>query len=314
MGGIEPVDFSKKAALLKNGHKVSELFDRTPLLIGKSKKQNPSLQDFAYLAKKNDNERADRVNVLQSTNETNKEDIFLINNSSSIARSRWRRATHSVAFMNHLAASIRSAATDLVEDRTVEEIVQQASEGDAAAFRARTCERLNTAAHTRIKGRKGMESLLVQQNRNLITFLQGLYVACLKMPIGLFLVGVFLAPVLLGLLFTSIYLLDVDGLSFNGIVPEDATTNPLVSAKQRCLAFLNVFLYALSLSTTFGGAPVAAESPFCLLVANINTLLAQFLFVFLSGAGKPICNGMKKTLSNVCLVDLMLKSIVLLLF
>ena len=44
-------------------------------------------------------------------------------------------------------------------------------------------------------------------------------------------------------------------------------------------------LCSLSLSTTFGGAPVAARSPFCLLVANMNTLMAQFLFVFLSGAG-----------------------------
>ena len=41
---------------------------------------------------------------------------------------------------------------------------------------------------------------------------------------------------------------------------------------------------SLSLSTTFGGSPVSAVSPLALLVANINTLLAQFLFVFLSGA------------------------------
>ena len=64
------------------------------------------------------------------------------------------------------------------------------------------------------------------------------------MPIGNFLVGVFLAPLALGFLFTPLYLLDVDGLSFNGVVAEDATTSPLVSARERCLAFLNVFLYA----------------------------------------------------------------------
>jgi hypothetical protein len=44
--------------------------------------------------------------------------------------------------------------------------------------------------------------------------------------------------------------------------------------------------FRLSLSTTFGGSPVTALSPFCLLVANVNTLMAQFLFVFLSGAGE----------------------------
>ena len=64
------------------------------------------------------------------------------------------------------------------------------------------------------------------------------------MPIGSFLLAVFIAPLALGLVFTPFYLLDVDGLTFNGVVPEDATTSPLVSAKQRCLAFLNIFLYA----------------------------------------------------------------------
>lgn len=43
------------------------------------------------------------------------------------------------------------------------------------------------------------------------------------------------------------------------------------------------YVFRLSLSTTFGGSPVVAHSPFCLLVANVNTLVAQFLFVFLSG-------------------------------
>jgi hypothetical protein len=47
-----------------------------------------------------------------------------------------------------------------------------------------------------------------------------------------------------------------------------------------------VFLFSLSLSTTFGGSRLDARSPFCLLVANINTLMAQLMFVFLSGAGK----------------------------
>lgn len=33
---------------------------------------------------------------------------------------------------------------------------------------------------------------------------------------------------------------------------------------------------------------MVALSPFCLLVANVNTLMAQFLFVFLSGGGKHL--------------------------
>lgn len=201
------------------------------------------------------------------------------------ARSRWKRAAHGVKFINHLAASIRLASTDLIEDKAVDEMMQQqVTQDDAGGVGAAAFEGAKTVARSRSKGRKGMEGLLVRQDRGFVTFFQDFYVACLKMPIGHFLIGVFLAPLVLGLLFTPLYLIDVDGLSFNGIVPEDATTSPLVSASQRFLAFLNIFLYALSLSTTFGGAPIAAESPFCLLVANMNTLMAQFLFVFLSGA------------------------------
>jgi hypothetical protein len=53
--------------------------------------------------------------------------------------------------------------------------------------------------------------------------------------------------------------------------------------------------FRLSLSTTFGGSPVTALSPFCLLVANVNTLMAQFLFVFLSGAGEFPYSSLKNS-------------------
>lgn len=203
----------------------------------------------------------------------------------SDARSRWKRITHTVTLINHMAAHIRSASADLIEDRAVDEMLQQqAIQDDAGGVGAAAFEGARTVSKSRLRGRKGMEGLLVRQDRGFITFFQDFYVACLKMPIGHFLVGVFLAPVVLGLLFTPLYLLDVDGLTFNGVVPEDAETSSFVSPTQHFLTFLNVFLYALSLSTTFGGSPVAARSPFCLLLANVNTLMAQFLFVFLSGA------------------------------
>lgn len=297
--------------------KVSKLFDRTPLVIRKKSMLSSYSEDSVTHATlsstmqgKIEEEienivtpqpsksvsstlermtgRTKGIRLSHSSPEPDEEDsvsskeVSTSGTSSKMdARSRWKRAGHSVTFMNRMAAGIRSASTDLIEDK----ILQQAAfEDDAGGVGAAAFEGAKTVARSRSKGRKGMEGLLVRQNRGFITFFQDFYVACLKMPIGLFLVAVFLAPLVLGLLFTPLYLLDVDGLSFNGVVPEDATTSPLVSATQRCLAFLNIFLYALSLSTTFGGAPVAARSPFCLLVANVNTLLAQFLFVFLSGA------------------------------
>ncbi|MCO5581164.1 hypothetical protein L7F22_035042 [Adiantum nelumboides] len=303
MDFTEVVRPSNKKGFSKTSNEVSELFDRTPLVFRKTSLLSPYLEDSASIIQQSlegfpsvsslqgSAATGNKIDLLHLTPGPDEGNSFSSRESNAFvsckmnARSRWRRATHSVKFMNRLAAGIRSAATDLIEDMAVDEMVQQqVSEDDAGGVGAATFEGAKTVARSRSRGRKGMEGLLVRQNRGLITFLQDFYVAFLKMPIGLFLIGVLFAPLLLGLLFMPLYLLDVDGISFNGIVPEDTSTNPLVSAKQRFLAFLNVFLYALSLSTTFGGAPVAAESPFCLLVANVNTLLAQFLFVFLSGA------------------------------
>ncbi|KAH9326947.1 hypothetical protein KI387_007125, partial [Taxus chinensis] len=180
------------------------------------------------------------------------------------ARSRWRRLKHTVTLVNHITANIKN------------------NNGDAGGVGAATFEGMSTRlSGGRLKGRRGMEGLLVRQNKGFICLIQDLYVACLKLPILHFLMGVFLTPVLLGLLFTPLYFMDIDGLRFDGVMD---TVDHNASPTQRCLCMLNVFLYALSLSTTFGGSPVVAVSPFCLLIANVNTLMAQFLFVFLSGA------------------------------
>jgi hypothetical protein len=66
-----------------------------------------------------------------------------------------------------------------------------------------------------------------------------------------------------------------------------------------------IFIFSLSLSTTFGGTRVEARSPYTLLVANLNTLMAQLIFVFLSGAG-----GLQLSLS----LSLLKRTITLILF
>ncbi len=55
----------------------------------------------------------------------------------------------------------------------------------------------------------------------------------------------------------------------------------LCSGKDR----FKIFIFSLSLSTTFGDTRVEARSPYTLLPANLNTVMAQLIFVFLSGAG-----------------------------
>ncbi|GJP84301.1 hypothetical protein CLOP_g14362 [Closterium sp. NIES-67] len=58
----------------------------------------------------------------------------------------------------------------------------------------------------------------------------------------------------------------------------------MVRVGQQMYIALHFFLFALSLCTTFGGSPLQVLSPSALLLANLLTLLAQLLFVFLSGA------------------------------
>ena len=88
------------------------------------------------------------------------------------ARNRWKRAAHSVKFINHMAANIRSAST-------VEEMLHHVRD-DAGGVGAATFEGAKTAARFRPKGRKGMEGLLVRQDRDLLASFQDFYVAYLK--------------------------------------------------------------------------------------------------------------------------------------
>lgn len=97
------------------------------------------------------------------------------------ARSRWKRVTHTVTLINHMAANIRSASTDLLEGSAVDEMLQQQGfQVDAGGVGAATFEGAKTVAQSRCKGRKGMEGLLVRQGTGFLTFFQGFYVAFLK--------------------------------------------------------------------------------------------------------------------------------------
>lgn len=70
-----------------------------------------------------------------------------------------------------------------------------------------------------------------------------------QMPMGQFTVGVFLAPLVLGLLFTPLFLLDKGGLSFDGTREAEAAPGEgsVVAATRGFSALLNVYLYAYAL-------------------------------------------------------------------
>lgn len=109
-----------------------------------------------------------------SVSSISKEDMSssLLDQQRILARNRWKRAAHSVKFINHMAANIRTAST-------VEEMLHHVRD-DAGGVGAATFEGAKTAAQSRPRGRKGMEGLLVRQERDLLACFQDFYVAYLK--------------------------------------------------------------------------------------------------------------------------------------
>jgi hypothetical protein len=68
----------------------------------------------------------------------------------------------------------------------------------------------------------------------------------MQMPMGRFLLGVFLAPVALGLLFTPVFCLDMAGLSYDGmsLAQLHAAESSVAATRRWCTVLINVFLYA----------------------------------------------------------------------
>lgn len=129
------------------------------------------------------------------------------------------------------------------------------------------------------------DDLQVKHEQTLLMRLYNSYIYALRLPLPVFFLIMFATPLLLSIVFTALYLLDVDGLS----IPEDREWGRR-SWWDNVYCFVGethfkVFIFSLSLCTTFGGSGIEARSPYNLLLANLNTLMAQLVFVFLSGAG-----------------------------
>ncbi len=75
----------------------------------------------------------------------------------------------------------RHSANDLLEENTNELLRRENSlAGDAGGTGAAEFDGAKTGAHSRPKGRKGMEGMLVRQDKRFVTMMQDFYVACLK--------------------------------------------------------------------------------------------------------------------------------------
>lgn len=101
------------------------------------------------------------------------------------------------------------------------------------------------------------------------------YIYTLRLPLPFFFLIMFSTPLLVSFVFTGFYSLDVDGLA----IPQDDErwgTTAWVAGLAGETEF-KMFVFSLSLCTSFGGTGVEARSTYNLLVANLNTLTAQLI-------------------------------------
>eukprot|EP00897_Mesotaenium_endlicherianum_P005546 jgi/Mesen1/5019/ME000025S04419 len=142
------------------------------------------------------------------------------------------------------------------------------------------------------RGLQGMDNFDVrQENHGLLEVMYDSYIYMLKLPFHLFALGMFVTPILVSVFFTLLYLPDFQGLAlddtaqkFFDLQSNGGSASVEGTGLQMSPSMLfQVYMFSLSLST--GLQPeLAPLSPYSLIVANVNALAAQLIFVFLSGA------------------------------
>eukprot|EP00850_Spirogloea_muscicola_P002162 SM000008S22251 [mRNA] locus=s8:650927:656069:- [translate_table: standard] len=142
------------------------------------------------------------------------------------------------------------------------------------------------------RGSTGMNNWFVrQENHGLLARIQDFYAYMLKVPFLQFAAGMFAAPVALSVGFTFLYLLDLQGLALDETAQkyvEDVIqgNNVMLEGGGLTLNWYTLFqvlMFSLSLAT--GLQPeVVPLTPYTLVLANVNALVAELIFVFLSGA------------------------------
>jgi len=149
-------------------------------------------------------------------------------------------------------------------------------------------ETFKTSDAPEFRGMQGLNNFdILQEDIGIFYIIYDFYIYMLKKPLPEFATAMFVAPVLLSVIFTFLYLPDVQGLAFDDTARNffDAASGDVTSGglSLSWSSLFEVFMFSLSLST--GLQPeIAPLSPYTLVLANVNALFAQLIFVFLSGA------------------------------
>jgi hypothetical protein len=151
-------------------------------------------------------------------------------------------------------------------------------------------EAYKTSDLPEFKGMAGIKNFtILQEDKGVMTLIYDFYTYMLKSSLPEFALAMFAAPILLSMIFTLLYLPEFQGLAleetarqffqFAGESKEAGVTGLQLS----WTTLFQVFMFSVSLST--GLQPeLAPLSPYTLVVANLNALIAQLIFVFMSGA------------------------------
>lgn len=136
------------------------------------------------------------------------------------------------------------------------------------------------------KGQQGLSNFTILQEQGFFSIVYDFYIFMLKRSPFEFMLGMFAAPILLSVIFTILYLPQFNGLALDETVREflgNSDVNAKGGLQLSWETVFEVFMFSVSLST--GLQPeLAPLSPYTLVVANLNALIAQLIFVFLSGA------------------------------
>ncbi|KAL3687611.1 hypothetical protein R1sor_013920 [Riccia sorocarpa] len=136
------------------------------------------------------------------------------------------------------------------------------------------------------RGSRGLNNfVIIQENEGVLAKIYDFYTYMLKQPMPKFATAMFSAPIGVSMLFTLLYLPEYQGLAFDDTARDffAATDGDALTLNLSWRTLFQVFMFSLSLST--GLEPeLAPLSPYTLVIANLNSLVAQLVFVFLSGA------------------------------
>ncbi|XP_024356354.1 uncharacterized protein [Physcomitrium patens] len=147
----------------------------------------------------------------------------------------------------------------------------------------------NSSDRPEFLGLRGLNSYKVlQDDQGILVMIRDFYFFMMKQPLPNFSMGMIAGPLALSMVFTLLYLPEFHGLAYDETARDflkaaDGNDGRAIGLKVSWMTVFQVFMFSLSLST--GLQPdLAPLSPYTLVVANLNALIAQLILAFLSAA------------------------------